>query len=108
MQEITSDFPDSDRLRAKNRPTCLLRFNDSLSKLDPADLLDLQAFDKNVGRLTAPTTVCSVADFAGYLSKGGLDNTVVIYFNKDQTQTTTAQKYLIHLTAHPILKVEDE
>jgi hypothetical protein len=85
VQEMSQDVQglDSKRIRKKNRPTCYLRFNDSLSKLDPVDLLNLQSFETSFNRQASPTTIDSVAEFARYLSKGGLDNTVVIYFDQD-------------------------
>ena len=70
VQEIENKVGDFNfnHMRTKNRPTCMLRLNDSLRKIDPADLLDLKAFDKHASRLSGPVRISTVADFVGYLA----------------------------------------
>jgi hypothetical protein len=110
MHELSQEVIELDcqRLKSKNRPTVLLRANDSLSRVDPNDVLDLNSFERKMQWASEHFTVKSVAEFAGFLAKGGLDNQVVIYFDRDQTSLQTACKYLVHSTQHPILRVEDD
>lgn len=112
MQDISCTnvlLPDSEKLSSKNRPTVFLRHNDTLSKVDPKLLLQIETgFNSLVTNLTQPRTINSVAEFTHYLKYDALDNSTVIYFDKDQSHVDLVLRFLTHKSKHPVLRVSDE